>query len=102
MNRVPFFQIARSAALPAVAILIIGYFASSALIGPNGLLALGGYRSQLKMKSDELHRTEAIRDRLQHHAKLLNPRSVDPDFGEELVRRSTGQVRPDEIIIPRN
>lgn len=102
MNRVPFSQIARSAALPAVAILIIGYFASSALIGPNGLLALGGYRSQLKLKSDELHRTEAARDRLQHHARLLNPNRVDPDFGEELVRRSTGQVRPDEIIIPRN
>lgn len=102
MNRVPFFQIARSAALPAVAILIIGYFASAALVGPNGLLALGGYRSQLKAKSDELHRTEAVRDRLRHHAKLLDPNRVDPDFGEELVRRSTGQVRPDEIVIPRN
>jgi cell division protein FtsB len=102
MNRVPFFQIARSAALPAVAILIIGYFASSALVGPNGLLALGGYRSQLQVKSAELHRTEAIRDKLSHHAKLLNPNRVDPDFGEELVRKSTGQVRPDEIIIPRN
>ena len=102
MNRVPLFQIARSAALPAVAILIIGYFASAALVGPNGLLALGGYRSQLKVKSDELHRTESVRDRLRHHAELLDPRRVDPDFGEELVRKSTGQVRPDEIIIPRN
>jgi len=102
MNRVPLFQIARSAALPAVAILIIGYFASAALVGPNGLLALGGYRSQLKVKSEELHRTEAMRDRLSHHARLLDPTRVDPDYGEELVRRSTGQVRPDEVIIPRN
>ena len=102
MNRVPLLQIARSAALPAVAILIIGYFASAALVGPNGLFALGGYRSQLKLKSDELQRAEALRDRLRHHARLLDPAGVDPDFGEELVRRSTGQVRPDEIIIPRN
>lgn len=102
MNRVPLLQIARSAALPAVAILIIGYFASAALIGPNGLFALGGYRSQLQVKTEELHRFEAARDRLRHHAKLLDPAKVDPDFGEELVRRSTGQVRPDEIIIPRN
>ena len=101
MNRVPLLQIARTAALPAVAILIIGYFASTALIGPNGLLALGGYRTQLKSKSEQLHRVEAMRDRLQHHARLLDPAKVDPDFGDELVRRSTGQVRPDEIIIPR-
>ena len=93
---------ARSAALPAVAILIIGYFASAALIGPNGLLALGGYKSQLQAKSGELHRVEEMRDRLRHHANLLDPAKVDPDFGDELVRRSTGQVRPDEIIIPRN
>jgi cell division protein FtsB len=102
MNRPPLIQMARSAALPAVAILIIGYFASAALIGPNGLLALGGYRSELQIKSVELERAKAMRDRLQHHATLLNPAKVDPDFGDELVRRSTGQVRPDEIIIPRN
>ncbi|RYD95966.1 MAG: septation ring formation regulator EzrA [Sphingomonadales bacterium] len=102
MNRAPLLQMARSAALPAVAILIIGYFASSALIGPNGLLALGGYKSELQVRSMELERARAMRDRLQHHANLLNPAKVDPDFGDELVRRSTGQVRPDEIIIPRN
>lgn len=93
---------ARSAVLPAVAILIIGHFASSALIGDNGLLALGDYRSQLAAKTAELERAEKVKRRLSHHAQLLDPSKVDPDFGEELVRRSTGQVRPDEIIIPRN
>ena len=102
MNRVPLQQMARSAALPAVAILIIGYFASAALIGPNGLLALGGYQSQLKIRAAQLERAQATRDRLRHHANLLDPAKVDPDFGDELVRRSTGQVRPDEVIIPRN
>lgn len=102
MYRGPLIQMARSAALPAVAILIIGYFASAALIGPNGLFALGGYKSELRAKNEELRRTQETRDRLRHHADLLNPARVDPDFGDELVRRSTGQVRPDEIIIPRN
>jgi len=102
MNRAPLLQMARSAALPAVAILIIGYFASAALIGPNGLFALGGYKSELRIKSDELQRAQAIRDKLRHHASLLHPSKVDPDFGDELVRRKTGQIRPDEIIIPRN
>ena len=102
MNRSPLLQMARSAALPAVALLIIGYFASAALIGPNGLLALGGYRSQLKVRSDELRRAQELRDKLRHHAQLLDPSRVDPDYGEELVRRRTGQIRPDEVIIPRN
>lgn len=102
MNRAPLLQMARSAVLPAVAILIIGYFASSALIGPNGLLALGGYQSALELKSAELERARALRDKLRHHADLLDPAKVDPDFGEELVRRKTGQIRPDEIIIPRD
>lgn len=92
---------ARGAALRAVAILIIGYFASAALVGPNGLFALGGYKSELTRRTEELKRAEAMRDKLRHHASLLNPAKVDPDFGDELVRRSTGQVRPDEIIIPR-
>ena len=102
MNRTPLIQMARSAALPAVAILIIGYFASAALIGPNGLLALGGYKSELRLKTAQLQRVQALRERLRHHADLLDPAKVDPDFGDELVRRSTGQVRPDEVIIPRN
>jgi len=102
MNRAPLLQMVRSAALPAVAILIIGYFASAALVGPNGLLALGGYKSELRAKSSELKRAEEMRDRQRHHADLLNPAKVDPDFGDELVRRSTGQVRPDEIVILRN
>lgn len=93
---------ARGAALRAVAILIIGYFASAALVGPNGLFALGGYKSELTQKSEELKRAEALRDKLRHHANLLDPARVDPDFGDELVRRSTGQIRPDEIIIPRH
>ena len=102
MNRASLLQMARSAVLPAVAILIIGYFASAALIGPNGLLALGGYKSQLQLRISELQHAQAMRDRLRHHANLLDPARVDPDFGDELVRRSTGQVRPDEVIIPRD
>lgn len=92
---------ARGAALRAVSILIIGYFASSALVGPNGLFALGGYKGELAARTEELKRAEALRDKLRHHADLLDPAKVDPDFGEELVRRKTGLVRPDEIIIAR-
>ena len=92
---------ARSAALRAAAILIMAYFAGAALVGPNGVFALGGYKSELALRTEELDRAKALRDKLRHHAQLLNPSKVDPDFGDELVRRKTGLVRPDEIIIAR-
>lgn len=102
MNRSPLIQMARTAAMPAVAILIIGYFASSALFGANGVFALGGYKSALGQKTEMLRKAEAYRDTLRHRAHLLDPAHVDSDYGDELVRRATGQVRPDEVIIPRN
>jgi cell division protein FtsB len=102
LSRSPLFQLVRTAALPAVAMLIIGYFASSALIGPNGVFALGGYKAALQQKTATLKKTEAYRDTLRHRAQLLDPAHVDADYGDELVRRTTGQIRPDEVIIPRN
>ena len=95
-------QLIRSAAVPALALLFVAYFASSALVGANGLLSLGGYTQQIAERRMELAALEKRRDQLAHHAALLNPRRVDPDFADELVRRETGQIRPDEVIIPRN
>lgn len=90
----------RAAALPAVALLVIAYFASSALFGPNGIFALGGYNHTLEQRSAQLAKVEAERDILRHRNTLLDPRRVDADYGDELVRRVTGQVRPDEVVIP--
>jgi cell division protein FtsB len=102
MSRTPLFQMVKSAAIPAAAILIIGYFASAALIGPNGLFALGGYRAQLQDKQAQLKTAQDYRATLEHRAQLLDPRHVDADYGDEIVRKTTGQVRPDEVIIPRD
>ena len=90
----------RAAAAPAAAILIIAHFAGFAFFGPNGVLAWGDYRRAVSTKNDELKRVEAKRAELAHRVALLNPRKVDPDYADELVRRETGQVRPDEVIIP--
>ncbi|MEH3107359.1 MAG: septum formation initiator family protein [Sphingomonas fennica] len=80
---------------------MIAHFAGFALIGPNGLLSLGGYKTEIARKRAELAVLETERSRLRHHAALLDPAHVDPDFADELVRRETGQIRPDEVIIPR-
>ena len=92
----------KAAAGPAIALFVIADFAGFAVFGPNGLLSLAGYRQQAEVHRAELARLEGERARLAHHATLLDPRHVDPDFADELVRRETGQVRPDEVIIPRN
>ena len=90
----------KAAAAPAAAILIVAHFAGFALFGPNGLLAWGDYKRDLAVKTAQLQRIEAKRAELSHRVALLDPRKVDPDYADELVRRETGQVRPDEVIIP--
>jgi cell division protein FtsB len=102
VNRSRTLSLIRSAAPAAVALLVIAHFAGFALFGSNGLLAWGDYKRTLAKRTVELHQVQQERDRLAHHAALLDPRRVDPDYADELVRRETGQVRPDEVIIPRN
>ena len=90
----------KRAALPAVAFLIIANFVGYAVVGDNGVMSWGDYRRQKAEKSVELAQLEAQKARLAHRADLLDPRNVDPDLAEEMVRRDLGLVRPDEVIIP--
>lgn len=90
----------RRAALPALALIIVGTFGGHAIAGPNGLLAWGGYNRDLDQRREELAKLEAERDALRHRSALLNPNKADPDLGEELIRRDLGLVRSDEVIIP--
>lgn len=93
-------SIIRAAALPALALLVIGNFAGYAIAGPNGLLALGDYKRQLAERQAELTRIDSQRAELAHRVALLDAHHVDPDMADELVRRNMGLARPDEVIIP--
>ncbi len=97
-NRI--FELIRRAAIPALALLIVGTFAGHAIAGPNGLLAWGGYHRALKERQAELSQLEAQKVQLRHRSQLLDPKKADPDMADELVRRDLGLVRPDEVIIP--
>ena len=90
----------RRAAMPALALIIVGNFAGYAVAGPNGLLAWGGYHRDLEQRKVELSRLDAVRSQLRHHSALLDPRKADPDMADELVRRDLGLVRTDEVILP--
>lgn len=102
MTRRPALNMIRSAFWPTVAVAVIVYFAGAAIVGQNGLFSLAGYRHQRAERMITLQTLQAERDRLAHHADLLDPRHVDPDFAEEMVRKQTGQIRPDEVILPTN
>ena len=90
----------RRAAMPALALIVVGNFAGYAVAGPNGLLAWGGYHRNLNARKVELSQLEQDRAQLRHRSTLLDPRKADPDMADELVRRDLGLVRPDEVIIP--
>jgi cell division protein FtsB len=90
----------KRAALPALALIVVGNFAGYAIAGPNGLLAWGGYHHALKERKAELAALEQEKAQLKHHSRLLDPNKADPDMADELVRKDLGLVRPDEVVIP--
>ena len=90
----------RRSVLPALAVVVVGTFASHAIAGPNGLLAWSGYSRDLAERQVELAKLEAERDRLKHRSALLNPKKADPDLADEMVRKDLGLVRADEVILP--
>ena len=89
----------KRAILPALGLLIIGNFAFYAVAGENGIMSWGDYRRTKAERADQLAALKVERDRLAHRARLLDPRSADPDLVDEMVRGQLGLVRPDEVII---
>ena len=92
----------RRAAMPALALIVVGTFAGHAVAGPNGILAWGGYHRALNERKAELAAIERERAQLRHRSALLDPRKADPDMADELVRKELGLVRPDEVVVPLN
>jgi len=90
----------RRAAMPALALVVIGTFAGHAIAGPNGLFAWRGYAQQLELRKTELAGLQAERAQLKHKSALLDPRRADPDLADEMVRKDLGLVRSDEVVVP--
>jgi cell division protein FtsB len=94
------FNLLRSVAGRALAIAIIGVFASYALFGNNGVLAWGDYSQRLSEKRQELALLKQEKAQLANRVALLHPRNANPDMVDELVRRDLGLAQADEVIIP--
>jgi cell division protein FtsB len=90
----------RTAAMPALATLIIVFFGGYALFGSNGVLAWGEYSKALKTRRADLIVIEHDKAVLANRVALLDPRHANPDMVDELVRRDLGVAHPDEVIVP--
>lgn len=88
------------AALPAICLLVAGYFGSHAIFGSTGILAREAVRAQHAALSETHAELVSRKAALEQKIALLDPEAVDPDYADELVRRHLGVVRPDEVIIP--
>ncbi|MEN9932071.1 MAG: hypothetical protein RIS17_644 [Pseudomonadota bacterium] len=93
-------QMMMRSALPAVCVAVGGYFALHAISGPTGYVAWRDYQAQRSRLQMAVHNSEEQQAALQRQLVLLDPRHVDPDLADELVRRNLDLVKPDEVIVP--
>jgi cell division protein FtsB len=99
-NQALFLSYLRRAALPAICILLVGYFVSHAISGPTGVIAWKGYKSQRVELQQKAVASAEAREAIERQVKLLDPSKVDPDLADELVRKNLNVVKPDEVIVP--
>jgi len=98
-ERAGLIDLARGAVVPAACILLTGYFAFHALAGRSGVFALGEYKAQQVELAAQAKQVADRKALLERKIELLDPRKVDPDFADELVRGNLGVVRPDEVVV---
>ncbi len=93
-------QMMTRAALPAVCVAVASYFSFHAVSGPTGYVAWREYKVQRSKLQQAVQTSEEQQSALQRRLVLLDPRHVDPDLADELVRRNLDLVKPDEVIVP--
>lgn len=89
----------RAALLPAVCILLIGYFVSHAITGPTGVIAWKGYKAERAALTKQAADSAEAKAAIDRKVKLLDPRKVDPDLADQLVRENLNVVKPDEVVV---
>lgn len=93
-------QLMSRAALPGVCMAVASYFSFHALSGPTCYAAWREYRGQRATLQQAVQTSEEHQAALQRRLVLLDPRHVDPDLADELVRLNLDLVKPDEVIVP--
>ena len=87
------------AGVPALVILIMGFFGYYAVLGPNGVLAYREYTRQLERRQADYARVDKARTELRNRVRLLDPKGADPDLIDELTRKQLNVAHPNEVIV---
>ncbi len=90
----------RRAIAPALFVAVLGFFGAYAVLGPNGVFALGDYKRQIVQREHRYAILDQRRAMLKNRVTLLDPRHANPDMVDELVRKELNVAHPDEVIVP--
>ncbi len=99
-RRTTFHSVFRRALLPSLALGIMAFFGTYAVIGANGALAYSDYQRLLAKRQQQLAELKQKQAVLANRVQLLDPNKVDPDMADELTRRKLNVVNPNEVVIP--
>ena len=98
-SRAALVEVVSRAAWPVGCAAAIGWSVFHAMAGTSGMIAWRGYAAESRDLGTRAARVATQRAALEHQSLLLDPRHVDPDFADELVRRNLGVVGPDEVVV---
>jgi cell division protein FtsB len=99
-RRSTFGSVFRRAAFPALALCVMAFFGTYAVVGSNGALAYGDYQRLLDKRQTELAMLKQKQAVLSNRVHLLDPNKVDPDMADELTRKQLNVVNPNEVVVP--
>jgi len=92
-------KVLRRSLLPASLLIIVAFFGSYAVFGPNGALAYGQIKQQLGARQKQLAMLDKQREELRNQVALLDPNHADLDMADEQARKQLNVVRPNEMIL---
>jgi cell division protein FtsB len=95
-----FRSVFRKAAFPALAMIVMAFFGTYAIVGTNGALAYGDYSRMLAKRQAQLDGMKRQQAVLANRVKLLDPNKVDPDMADELTRKQLNVVNPNDVVVP--
>ncbi len=98
-ERAAILDLARRAVLPATMLVLISYFVFHAVAGNTGLLAWRDYRAEHAALQRQAAAVATQRIVLERETALLDPRHVNPDLADELVRKNLGVIGRDEAVV---
>ena len=77
---------------------IFVYFGYHLISGENGIVSYFKQKAKLEKLETELSIVEQKREKLSGKAQKLHPSSLDADLLDEQYRRTTGKIKPNEVI----